>query len=43
MRRLYLQIYVTIVLSLALFIVVAGFMWRQISESSTQNQALEVV
>ena len=43
MRRLYLQIYFTVVLSLVLFTIVAVFLWRQVAETSAQRQPLDVV
>src|SRR5260221_6901837 len=43
MRRLYLQIYVTVVVSLALFMILAGFVWRQIAENAPQNPAFDIV
>jgi signal transduction histidine kinase len=43
MHRLYLQIYFTVVASLALFVLVAGLMWRQLADVSPQSQVLEIV
>jgi signal transduction histidine kinase len=43
MRRLYLHIYLTVVAALALFVLVAGLMWRQLAAVTPQRQALEVV
>jgi signal transduction histidine kinase len=43
MRRLYLYIYVTVVASLALFVLVAALMWRQLAAVSPQSQVLETV
>jgi len=43
MHRLYLHIYLTVVASLALFVLVAGLMWRQLADVSPQSQALEIV
>jgi signal transduction histidine kinase len=42
MRRLYLHIYLTVVASLALFVLVAGLMWRQLAEVSPQSQVREI-
>lgn len=42
-HRLYLQIYFTVVAGLALFVLVAGLMWRQLADLSPQRQALEVM
>jgi len=43
MHRLYLHIYLTVVASLALFVLVTGLMWRQLADVSPQSQALEIV
>jgi len=43
MRRLYLQIYVTVVITLTLFAIVAGLVWRHFAEGSAQLQPLDVV
>jgi signal transduction histidine kinase len=43
LRRLYLQIYITVVASLVLFTALAGLMWRQIADNYMQNQALDVI
>lgn len=43
MHRLYLHIYLTVVASLALFVLVAGLMWRQLAVVFPQTQAFEVV
>jgi len=43
MHRLYLHIYLTVVASLALFVLVAGLMWRQLADVSPQSQVLEIV
>lgn len=43
MHRLYLHIYLTVVASLAVLVLVAALMWRQLADVSPQNQALEIV
>jgi signal transduction histidine kinase len=43
MHRFYLQIYLTVVASLALFVLVAGLAWHQLAEVSPQRRALEIV
>jgi signal transduction histidine kinase len=42
MRRLYLQVYLTIVASLILVVVTAGLLWRFTADVSPFNQALEI-
>jgi signal transduction histidine kinase len=42
-RRLYRQIYVTVVASLALFAVIAGFLWHTLTEASPAKQAFEIL
>jgi hypothetical protein len=43
MYRLYLHIYLTVVVCLALFVLVAASMWRQLAEVTPQSQVLEIV
>lgn len=43
MHRLYLQIYLTVIASLAVLVVVAGLMWRQLGDVSAQSQTFEIV
>lgn len=43
MHRLYLHIYLTVIVILALFVLVAGFMWRQLAAVSPQGQVIEIV
>ncbi|HZR70394.1 MAG TPA: HAMP domain-containing sensor histidine kinase [Burkholderiales bacterium] len=42
-RRLYRQFYVTLVASLALFAVIAGFLWHTLTEASPARQAFEIL
>ena len=42
-RRLYLQFYVTLVASLALFALIAGFLWHTLTDASPARQAFEIL
>jgi two-component system, OmpR family, sensor histidine kinase RstB len=42
-RRLYRQIYVTLVASLALFALIAGFLWHTLTDASPARQAFEIL
>jgi len=42
-RRLYRQFYVTLVGSLALFAVIAGFLWHTLTEASPAKEAFEIL
>ncbi len=42
MKRLYLRIYLALLASLAVFVVVAGALWRQIGEAGPPRHAFEV-
>ncbi len=43
MRRLYLHIYLTVIASLALFVLIAALMWRQLADVSPQKQVFEII
>ncbi len=42
MRRLYLRVYLAVIVSLAVFAVVAGVLWRQLDDPGSQGFAFEV-
>ena len=42
MRRLYLRVYLAVIISLAVFAIVAGMLWRQLDDPGPQGFAFEV-
>jgi signal transduction histidine kinase len=42
MRRLYLRVYLAVIVSLAVFAIVAGILWRQLDDPGPQGFAFEV-
>ena len=42
MRRLYLRIYVAVLASLAVFVLLAGVLWRQVGDGGPAGEALAV-